>query len=100
MRKLLNKIEKQLVEVKVILQDETAEFITSAEYDNGDDVLYEIPRIYEVTKHGFHIEYAILRIDKGQIYLGGVFDEFGELKKVTLDELSWDEMLGVAQQIY
>jgi hypothetical protein len=100
MRKLLNKIEEELVEAKRLLQVEVAEFITEAEYDNSDDVLYELPRIYEVSKHGYHIEYAVLRIDNGVVHLGGISEDYGEMKQSTLDELNWDEILTIANQIY
>mgnify|MGYP006883189497 CR=1 FL=1 len=100
MRRLLNKIEEELVEVKRLLQEEVAEFITESEYDNGDDVLYDLPRIYEVTKHGYHIEYAVLRIDNGTVYLGGICDDFGDLKQVVLNDLNWDEILTIANTIY
>jgi len=100
MRKLLDKIEEELVETKRLLQTEVAEFITESEYDNGDDVLYDLPRVYQVSKHGFHEEYAVLRIDNGTVYLGGIGEDFGTEMQTTLDNLNWEEILTIANNIY
>ena len=99
MKKLLNQIEENLIDLKRNIQDMSIEFANECEYDNGEDIIYDLPRVYSVSKHGYHEEYAVLKIDAGIIYLGGIAEEYGELKQITIDELNWDELLQIANTI-
>jgi predicted translin family RNA/ssDNA-binding protein len=100
MRKLIESIEDSNYELLKQLLDESAEFATSAEYENNHDCIYEIPRVYSVTKHGYHTEWCILRIDKGMAYLGGMCDDFGEFRQRSVNDLTSEELLMIANEIY
>ena len=67
MTSLLKEIEQNINELIKLLLVEQAEFITAAEYDNGDDCLYDAPRVYTTSKHGYTNEWCVLRIDKGYL---------------------------------
>jgi hypothetical protein len=100
MRTLINNIDRQLEELRIKLNDETATFCEQSEYDNHDDIIFDIPRIYQVTKHGFHVEYCILNINQGKIDAMGLCEDAGESLYTTIDSLSPSELLAIGSEIY
>jgi hypothetical protein len=100
MTSLLKEIEQNINELIKLLLVEQAEFITAAEYDNGDDCLYDAPRVYTTSKHGYTNEWCVLRIDKGIVYLGGLFDDGGDFKQLGILDLIESDLLTIANNIY
>ena len=99
MKELIGRVEKDCQTLKDMLMDEVAEFITEAEYDNQHDCIYEIPRTYRVTKHGFHTEWCIMRIDKGTAYLGGMGEDFGEFQTCHLIDMGIEIFIELGNEL-
>ena len=66
--------------------------ITDKEYNDGEDLIYEMPRIHTVTKHWFYVEYVILEIQQGgTLRCGGLGEDYGELITTDISELTTDD---------
>ena len=99
MKKLINQITLDLEKLRKGLSIAKATFCEQAEYDNSDDCIYEIPRCYSVTKHGFYCEWAILRIENGIAYCGGIGEDYGEMLECSLSELNDSEIISIANEL-
>ena len=99
MRTLINNIDRQLEELRLELKKTTATFCSQEDYDEHEDIIFDIPRIYQVTKHGFHVEYCILNINQGKIDAMGLCEDAGESLYTTIDSLSLSELLAIGEEI-
>jgi len=89
---IAEKIQEQSSRLFEELKKKCKVLVTNEEYDNGEDLIYDIPRIYTVTKHGFYVEYVILEIQEGGILkCGGLSEDFGELITTDISELTTDD---------
>ena len=88
---IAEKIQEQSSKLFEELKKKSKVLVTDEEYDNGEDLIYEIPRIYTVTKHSFYVEYIILEIQEGGILkCGGLGEDFGERITTDISELTTD----------
>ena len=95
-------IENMISNVKTLresLKSVTAEFITYSDYDEAHDIIYDMPRVYEVSKYGIHIEYVILGIENGVVHCGGIGEDYGNTMSSTIDALYIDELIGIADNL-
>ena len=99
MKNLMNSIGSKMEQLKVALENECATFCEQSEYDNQSDIIYEIPRVYSVDKHGYHIEWCILNIDKGIVYLAGIGEDYGETKELKIGDLNSDELIAIGNEL-
>jgi len=89
---IAEKIQEQSSRLFEELKKKSKVLVTNEEYDNGEDLIYDIPRIYTVTKHSFYVEYVILEIQEGGILkCGGLGEDFGELITTDISELTTDD---------
>lgn len=89
---IAKKIQEQSVRLFEELKTKSKILVTNEEYDNSEDLIYEMPRIYIVTKHSFYVEYVILEIqDGGVLKCGGLGEDFGELITTDISELTTDD---------
>jgi len=89
---IAEKIQEQSAKLFEELKTKSKILVTSEDYDNGDDLIYEMPRIFTVTKHGFYVEYVILELQEGgSLKCGGLGDDFGEFISKDISELTIDD---------
>jgi len=101
MKTLMTRINEDLETLKKELLTHKAEFCTQAEYDNYDDCIYEIPYVTVYGKYDTHSHYAILRIDNGIAYCGGISEgESGEFREFEIGDLSYNELISIGEQLY
>jgi len=85
------KIQEQSSKLFEELKTKSRVLITDKEYNDGEDSIYEMPRIYTVTKHSFYVEYVILEIQQGgTLKCGGLGEDYGELMTTDIGELTTD----------
>jgi hypothetical protein len=96
MKDLLNDIQKSANDLQGRLELVTETFITEEQYDNSDDIIYDSPRVWEVSKHQYHIEFVVMSIDNGIVTAGSLGEDYGYFKKFNISELSLDEMISIA----
>jgi hypothetical protein len=97
---IAEKIQEQRSKLFEELKNKSKVLITNEEYDNEEDLIYEMPRIYIVTKHSFYVEYVILEIQEGGILkCGGLGEDFGELITTDISELTTDDACGLFNHI-
>jgi hypothetical protein len=89
---IAEKIQAQSIKLFEELKTKSKILVTSEEYDNGEDSIHEIPRIFVVTKHSFYVEYVILELqDGGVLKCGGLGEDFGELITTDISGLTTDD---------
>ena len=100
MKTLMTRIGKDLETLRKELLTHEAEFCTKAEYVNNDDCIYEIPRILVYEKYDSYIEYAVLRIENGIAYCGGISEgESGNLQEFNIGDLSYNELVSIGEEL-
>jgi hypothetical protein len=88
---IAKKIQEQSIKLFEELKTKSKILVTDEEYDNSDDLIYEMPRIDTVTKHNFYVEYVILEIQEGGILkCGGLGEDFGKLITTDVSKLTTD----------
>ena len=95
----MSSIGSKLEQLKGVLKTECATFCEQSEYDNQNDIIYEIQRVYSVDKYGYHIEWCVLKIDNGIVYLGGIGEDYGETKELNIDDLNSDELIAIGNEL-
>jgi len=74
---------------------------TDEDFDKCEDEAYEVPRYITADKHGFHLEYAMLSIEHGgTIKCKALGEDFGEELSLTVNELSWGEIIELHNQVF
>lgn len=93
---LIYEVTDLLPKISVALKELDKEFLTNYEYENDNDLIWELPRVSRVSKHGQYIEYAITKISKGgDITAKGIGEDYGEVISVSVDELNYEESIGL-----
>lgn len=76
------------------------EIVSPDEYeDDISDEIYKLPRGIDISKHGHHVEYAIviINIENGVLSFYGIeIGEMGDDKHFTEDELTTDTLVSIA----
>lgn len=90
---LIYKVNDVMNEVYPMLKTLDKVFLTDEEYENQDDSIFDLPRISRVDKHGFYEEYAIIRLNNGDIVAKGVSENYGKTITCTVDDLNYDEAI-------
>jgi len=79
MERITDKIEQLVSEMVGELKSKSKVLITDEEYDNGDDIIYETPKIGVIDKFGHYEDYAILElIEGGEIRCAGRYENYGD----------------------
>mgnify|MGYP000943403349 CR=1 FL=1 len=99
MRKLVNQITLNLESLRKELSTAKATFCEQDEYDNGDDIIYDIPQVYSVDKYGYYTLWCVLRIENGIAYCGGLCEDQGDTMDTELSQLSDSEILTIANEL-
>ena len=99
MQELVNSINLGVDKLLTELKNHSAEFCTQAEYDNNDDLIWDLPRVYTVDKYNYHIEWGVLRIENGIAYLGSIGEDYGDFKEIEIGELNAEELITIGNQL-
>lgn len=76
------------------------ELVSSVDYDNSEEHVYEMPQASIVSKHGFFVRYVILRIDNGTMKCGGLGDaDDGKIISLNISDLQLSELVELAQAV-
>lgn len=82
---LMDEVYKTLLSKEELL-------LTNDEYENDNDLIWELPRYATVNKWGYYQEYAITKITKGgDISAKGIGEDWGEEIAITTSDLSYGE---------
>ena len=83
------------------LDDSIIVLATEEELEVNEDLIYELPNIGYVTKHGFYEEYAVVSVEKkqGEIKLKTLAKGEGNNETFTLDDVQSDEVLYIADAV-
>lgn len=79
------------------------ELTDPANYEDGiEDEIYGLPRGFNITKHGHHVEYAIVvvNIENNELSFEGIeIGEMGDEETFTIDDLTTDTICSIAELI-
>jgi gentisate 1,2-dioxygenase len=65
--------------------------ITDEDFDNSEDVIYEAPRIAQVSKYGYYDEYVIMSLNDGIMNVRGISEGIeDEVFKSNVVDLSYN----------
>ena len=73
--------------------------VTAEEYDDGEEFIYDQPRVNRVDKYSIYEEFVILEIHKGKLTLGGLYDAYGKIVIGEMTELTDAALLAIAEII-
>lgn len=90
---LIYEITDLLPKVYNMLNTLNKEFVTDKQYDDSDDLIWELPRISKVSKHGFYIEYAITNINDGKVTAKGIGEDYGDVITLNVTDLNYEEAI-------
>lgn len=100
MKGLIRVIEKSSIRLVENLNNVEKVFLTDKEYDNQDDLIYELPRTFTVTKYGYYVEYVIVEIKKGGVLkCRGIGEDYGDKAEQLLAELTTDNLITLAEEL-
>jgi hypothetical protein len=96
MNELKKQVESLMSDVYRTLLDYDEVILTNEQYDNDNDLVWDVPRVGVVTKYGYYIEFAITKITKGGEITGkGLGEDWGDTYSFTVNELSYGEAVNL-----
>lgn len=70
--------------------------VTNEDFDNSEDVIYEAPRIAQVSKYGYYEEYVIMSLNNGIMEVRGISEGIeDEVVKSNIVDLSYSEAVNL-----
>jgi hypothetical protein len=91
---LIYEVNDLMLKVENILMELDEVLLTDEEYEDNNEVMYELPRVSRISKHGFHIEYVITKITKGgDIIAKGICDDYGDEITLSVKDLNNEEAI-------
>lgn len=89
------KIQEMISKLREELSTYECTYITNEELEEWDDVIYDGPRIWDVSKHLYHEEYVMISIKDGIIRTQCITEGFDGERNFELCELTTDELLNI-----
>lgn len=80
------------------LKETTHTFFTPEEIKEGDP-LFDGTKVHLLDDKGFFTEYAVVKIDQGQVFLEGIGEYQGEQKETDFSNLTTDNLLEMAVSV-
>ena len=99
MENLIKEIYTITNKFREVLKTTNHVFLTQEEIDDWD-IIWDMPRLYNVDKHSYYDEYVIVSIVNGVINTIGISEgDSGEEKVFDLDYLSTDELIMIIENL-
>lgn len=93
---LLNEVRNLMDSVYNTLNEINEIILTDEDFDNSEDVIYEAPRITQVSKCGYYEEYVIMSLNDGIMNVRGISEGIeDEVVKSNVVDLSYSEAVNL-----
>jgi hypothetical protein len=89
------KINELVIKLREELSTYECIYITDKELESRDDVIYDTPRIWDVSKYLYHEEYVMISIKDGIIRTQCISEGNDSERNFSLSEITTDELLSI-----